>query len=249
MKKLILIILFTGSIFAHDAYLKAKWNKAKTGIEIKPVVASYFETKEVVPIKNHTRLFDLIVASPSIGKIEPNKISPDSTTLCEVETSNSIIAAVKVQPRDITLPRKSATQYFMHELGITGDNLKKTLEPGVDSVYEVYERILKTVAATSNSVSDSLLGLPLEIVIKNVSVKKNKYNGIATLYENGIIVKKGAIRILSNGKTKLVYTNNNGEIKFSSPNKNPILFAHIKLVKNSKINFNTYWTNTSLYFL
>ena len=249
MKQIILTVIFSISLFAHDAYLKAKWNNSKTAIEIQPIVASYFEKKEVQPIKNHSRLFDIKVVSTSTNEIPNYKISPDSLILCLVETTSPLVSAVRVQPRDITLPRKSATDYFKHELGITGKKLEETLEKGVDSVYEVYERTLKTVVAVNDIVGDKLLGLQNEILIKEVNFKKGTTNITVQLFENGSIVSNGAVRVLTNGKTKLLYTNKNGELTFKADKKEPILFAHIKLVKNSPKNFNTYWTNTSLYFL
>lgn len=239
----------TSSTFAHDAWLAAKWNKEKNRIVISALVAEQFPNGD--PIKGLQRFVEPrahVLGGHSIGLTgDPS----DSTLLGSLSPAPSIVVATGVKQREIKFKRDLAERYLVEEVGMTKEEAMKLLTPGAQEFEETYSRYLKTVVAThSHAPKDSTLDLPLEIILTSWSESQH---GKATirfrLLNKGTAVLNAPVRVLVNGNTTIVRTDEKGESQASVDSDHHVLIAYIHVTKLADNRLNSLWTNLAIYRL
>lgn len=244
------IVLMATQSFAHDAWLAAKWNSTKTRVLISPLVAEKFPDGQA--IKDWSRFVDPAAYTP--GGRMPLKGDPsDSTILGTVSPASVLIATSGVKQREIKLKRDLAQLVLTEEFGLTKEEASTYLTPGVEEFHETYSRFLKTVVSvggTKPSPKDSIVGLPLELVL--VSWENGAPGKTVVRFrvlDKGTIVANAPVRILQHGKTTMVRTESNGEARAEIDGSLPVLFAYIKVTKVSDTQLTSLWTNLAVYHL
>ena len=245
----VVMVLVTLSAHAHDAWLAAKWNKDKTRITISALVAEHFPHGE--PIKGVDRFVGPRAYLPAGVSIALAGDPSDSTLLGSLPPEPTMIVATGVKQREITFKGDLAEQYLREEIGLTKREASHYLTPHVEEFRETYSRIMKIVVATdSHTPQDSVLGLPLEIVVKSW---KDTGQDRATiqfqlLYE-GVAVSNAPVRVITNRNTTVVRTDKQGLGQVSVDPQHPVLLAHIRLSQLAAGRLNSLWTNVAIYRL
>lgn len=246
---LLTFLVAAPNLDAHDAWLSARWGAKKTHIVIAPVVAETFPAGE--PIKDMKRFVE-----PSVyfldGRKMPLSGSPtDSTILGSVPIASTCIAVSGIKQREITYNDSIARLYLTEEIGLPEDSVEKLLTPGVKEYSETYGRHLKTVVTTGDAVpKDSLLGMPVEIVLVSWDASKDNQANISfRLLTDGKPVAGCAARVLSNGKTTLLTTDSLGIGNATINTNQPALIAHIQIKKLNDTRLQSVWTNLAIYRL
>lgn len=247
---LFIIVCSTVSIVdAHDLWLAAKWNADKTRVILFPLVAESFPNGEV--IKDLKRFSEPSVWFPGGRKLLFSGDRSDSTVLGSVPSTNSFIVTAGVKQREISYKKDIAQEYLTEEAGLTKEQMMKIVTPGVEEFTESYSRYLKTVVSVDeNTPRDSVIGLPLEIVL--LSWKDNPRHQAAIkfrLLDKGEPSVNTPVRALSNGKTTIVRTDSNGVAQVTVPEDQPVLLAHIRITKLSENHLQSVWTNLAIYRL
>lgn len=234
---------------AHDAWLAAKWNAKKTHIVISPVVAEAFPNGE--PIKDMKRFIEPSAFFPDGRTILLSGDSSDSTVLGSVPFSPSFVVTAGVKQREISYKKDIAHEYLTEEAGLTKEHVMKILTPGVEEFTETYSRYLKTIVSVDeNTPRDSVIGLPLEIVLLSWKVNPRHQAAIKfRLLDNGKPSMNAPIRVLSDGKSTIVRTDSNGVTQATVAEDQPVLLAHVQITKLSDNRLQSLWTNLAIYRL
>ncbi|MBI5215921.1 MAG: hypothetical protein HY960_09215 [Ignavibacteriae bacterium] len=242
---LLTIFLCLEFAVAHDAWLSAKLDSTKTKILVLPLVGEHFPKGDA--IKDHTRFLQ-----PSAYLFEMKTLPlvsdrSDSTILGIVPVVSSCIASASIKQREVTYDEKIAFEYITEEIGLSKEEATKFITPGVKEFSEAYSRHLKSIITTGdNEPKDTVVGLPIELVLLSWKKTKNQASVQVQLLENGKSVPHTAVRILSNGKTTIAKSDTSGTIQATIDGEAPALFGYIQLKKLSDNKLQSVWTNLSI---
>jgi len=244
-------LFFFTEAFAHDAWLAAKWNANKTRVLVSALIAAKFPKGDA--IKDWSRFIDPTVYLVGGSKMPLKGDPSDSTILGTVLSDSGMILTAGVKQREIKLKRDLAQLVLTEEFGLTKDEASLYLTPGVDEFHETYSRYLKTVVSVggaSPSPRDSVIGLPLELVL--ISWKKGADDKTSIRFrvlDNGKAVANAPVRVLQDGKTKTVRADHTGEVETTVDSTLPLLLAYIKVTKTGDKQYSSLWTNLAVYHL
>lgn len=251
-QNIILLTLFIAgvqSMYAHDAWLSAKWNAMKTHILISPVVAEIFPNGE--SIKEMKRFIEPSVYFPDGCIVSLSGDRLDSTLLGSILPASSFIVSAGVKQREITYKKDIAQAYLTEEAGLSKEQLMTILTPGINNFTESYSRYLKALVSLHNTAPrDSGVGLPLELVLLSwKDTSRHRATIQFRVLEKGKPVVDAPVRVLSNGNTTIVKTDSSGVAMAIVEKDQPVLLAYIQVTKLGEGRLQSLWTNLAIYRL
>lgn len=238
--------------FSHDAWLAAQRSVDSSRILIVPLVGEAFPQGE--PIREHSRFTDITAWSLGRGAIHAaTSVPADSLAIRSLSFPlRSLTATAGVKPREIDMEAEIMEGYLSEEIGLAKDEIEKFIQPGITSFHETYRRYLKLVAVPkkngSGSIQDTVVGLPIEIVLDSVRTGKEDRRVISLrLLKNGLPVKGAKIRCVDSSRTQFVRSDEAGKAEVTIVAQGPALFAYIELTQLSPGKLSSVWANCSLY--